>query len=291
MSRSGWLVVVVALALVAAGGAAVAADAAPPPPVAADRIAKARALSDEGLFYFKLGEWDHAIELFQASYAVVARAELLFDIAQAHRKRGRCDAALDMYRRYLAAQPDARNRQSVLDRITEMEQCLRVPAASSPLAPPLPPATPPAAPPPAAPPPRAAVGTSGLTLALAATPARAAPGAPWRTAGWTMGAAGALALVAGGYSSLRARRDNSEINNLFVNGGAWTAHDNDVVADGRRFQTLSGVFYVGGAVAVGAGVAFYLVGAAKRPPRDAASLTVAWSGDRGGGALAVTCRY
>src|SRR5690242_1678652 len=84
---------------------------------------EARRLSDEGLAHFKQGEYDAAIDSFRASYQLSPLPVLLFNLAQAFRRKGDCTQALALYQRYLNEEPLPTNRDKVDERIREMRAC------------------------------------------------------------------------------------------------------------------------------------------------------------------------
>src|SRR6185295_10855771 len=68
-----------------------------------DATARARALYQEGARLYNLGQYDAAVQSFEAAYAISGAKPLLFNIAQAYRLAGpaRCDSALQAYESYL----------------------------------------------------------------------------------------------------------------------------------------------------------------------------------------------
>lgn len=73
---------------------------------------------------YNLGEYATAVGYFKATYQLHPDPVLLFDIAQALRLMDDCYNAVAYYRRYLAAVPDAKNRDQVDQRVTELlERC------------------------------------------------------------------------------------------------------------------------------------------------------------------------
>ena len=134
-----------AIALVLDAPAAVAPPAAPgvpsPSPAA---LAEAKALFTQGNEHFTRGtryleapegerasvEFERAVELFQAAYELSRLPDLLFNIGQAERHRGRCAQALAAYRSFVALiASDHPYRLEAVDRIAQMEECLAQPAS------------------------------------------------------------------------------------------------------------------------------------------------------------------
>lgn len=92
---------------------------------AAEPNVEARRLYAEGKAEYAQGHYAAAVELFERSYALSESSALLFNMAQAHRLAGpgHCSDALSLYKGYLAAEPEAENKQEVAERITELGDC------------------------------------------------------------------------------------------------------------------------------------------------------------------------
>jgi tetratricopeptide (TPR) repeat protein len=82
------------------------------------RVAVAAALGDR---LFKLGRYDEAVAEYRHAYELRADPRFLYHIAECYRERGAGQQALFYYERYLAAKPDAPERDEILDRISELE--------------------------------------------------------------------------------------------------------------------------------------------------------------------------
>ncbi len=151
----------------------------------ANRVSPLDAASNfyrEGQRHYQLAEYDEAIAAFKKAYQLGESPELLFDIAQAFRKKGpgSCVQALELYQNYVRAESVAALRARAFPHIREVEPCAKrelalrsqvapdpAAAASSPSPSPLPsspaaevppssklpPPVPEAAPPPSTPPP------------------------------------------------------------------------------------------------------------------------------------------
>lgn len=110
---------------------AAAPTPAPPPPSEAD-LARARAVFDAGAKSFEAGDYDAAIQAFQQAYRVVPRDNLVFSIAQAHRRQyiatGQAKnlrAAVDHYRRYLARVATGGKRPDAVKALEELDAAYR----------------------------------------------------------------------------------------------------------------------------------------------------------------------
>ncbi|MDZ4696012.1 MAG: tetratricopeptide repeat protein [Deltaproteobacteria bacterium] len=102
---------------------------------------------------YNLGRFDEAIAAFEKAYEQDPAPILLFNIAQSHRQLGRHERALFFYRRFLDADPAAKNRAAVQARMVELKGLLeheqRAKAIPLPISPAAPPAHGVAPPPPA----------------------------------------------------------------------------------------------------------------------------------------------
>jgi tetratricopeptide (TPR) repeat protein len=106
-------------------------------PARAQHDDEAHGIATAGAAAFQAGRYDEALRYYQQAYELSQRPELLYNIGQAA-DRARDDAtALDAFRRYLAAAPDAANRVEIEGRIHALERSVAEHAT--------PPATPPAA--------------------------------------------------------------------------------------------------------------------------------------------------
>jgi tetratricopeptide (TPR) repeat protein len=255
-----------------------------PPSAAAPVPPEARRLTERGLERFAAGRYDEAVSDFEASYALAPVPGLLYDLAQAHRLRGDCAAALSFYRRFLEADPGGKLRERTRARIAEMEKCAAakppVPApAPAPATPEAaaPPATPTATPPPPpappapAPPPAARPAAPAATLVTAAPPpvlhavAPPASGPSWRRrAGLGLGVA-ALALGATsawlGVEVARAADDTSRVAH---EAGTWDAANMDREQSALRDQKLA--YAAGTAAVIAAAAAVWLLLHPERKP-------------------------
>jgi hypothetical protein len=91
----------------------------------AEPSAEARRLYAEGKAEYAQGHFAEAVGLFERSYALSESTALLFNMAQAHRLAGptHCADAVALYKSYLAAEPDAENKQEVTERIAQLGDC------------------------------------------------------------------------------------------------------------------------------------------------------------------------
>jgi tetratricopeptide (TPR) repeat protein len=140
----------------------------------ADKAKQAQAYYQKAMTAYTLARFDQAIEGFTRAYELDPAPVLLFNLGQAHLKKGDNERARFFYRRYLEADPTGEHRARVEARLRELEAL-----------PPRPPLL-------AAAPPATAVAANPVpTTALTTAP----PPPPLYRRPWFWGAVGALALV------------------------------------------------------------------------------------------------
>ena len=105
---------------------------------------QARKHYQKGKQQFDLGKWDAAIAEFEAAYTLHADPNFLFNLAQAYRRKGDLQHALDLYRNYLIANPESPKRSDIEKRIKMLEKEMKrrppaTPVARPSEAPPAPP--------------------------------------------------------------------------------------------------------------------------------------------------------
>ncbi len=199
------------------GGQRVAAA----PSTDAQRLRAARTHYEKAVSHYNLDEIEAALEEFREAYRFKPDPSFLFNIAQCYRKLGQREAAIDFYRKYVRASPDATNRAEAERRIAELkaqaDDAARAPAADgsgaaasalagAPAAVPGPaaaPVKPPASPPidlsasPPAPSPSAASPSASLASSAAPAGAPAPAGSPaFYQRWWFWVAVGAVAAGA-----------------------------------------------------------------------------------------------
>lgn len=84
----------------------------------------ARQYTEAGLAAQRAGEYDTAIALYAKAYVQIPHPVLLFNMAQANRLAGRKQLALDLYRRYLAADPEGPHARIARELTAEIERDL-----------------------------------------------------------------------------------------------------------------------------------------------------------------------
>ena len=224
MERVRALAVLFAVACVASSAHA-QPDAAPPP--ADPHLNEAEQLYAEGSKHYNLREYPQAIDAFKRAYALVPEPTFLFDIAQAYRQQRDCDNALTFYRNYLRAKPDADDRDKVEKLAAEMQTCAEALA-------------------------RDREAERQRQLAAGTPPAPRHNGA-LRLAGAVTAGVGAIAAGTGVYFSVDANHQAHRLEQ------ACTPRCNatdvaSIDSQGKNDQTLAIGLYIGGGLALGAGV-------------------------------------
>jgi tetratricopeptide (TPR) repeat protein len=112
------------------------ADEAPNEAPAADAEAeRARRFSghiEQATRAYKNGEYDRAIEAYQAALEIQPNPLLLFNIAQSHRRAGRAKEALTFYERFLAEAPKSKLAPEVRDYLNALKTSAPSPASPEP---------------------------------------------------------------------------------------------------------------------------------------------------------------
>ena len=88
----------------------------------ADDPQRAKELFEEGTRYFDLGQFDKAIDAWQAGYRQKADSRFLYNIAQAYRLAGDASKAIFFYKGYLRNSPKASNRADVELKIQALQK-------------------------------------------------------------------------------------------------------------------------------------------------------------------------
>lgn len=116
------IIVVILVALAALGGVAAAQD---------ESLNKARASFDEAQAFYAQGKYEEAAQSFETAYAARAFPQFLFNIGAAHEKARKYELAVDYYKKYLAAEPKAQDKDAVLARIKVLEDEIKRLAAEA----------------------------------------------------------------------------------------------------------------------------------------------------------------
>ncbi len=209
--------------------------------------AKADVFFEKGQQDYQSNKFQAAIQLFQDAYELVHDPIYLFNIAQSYRKAADCQNASDYYNRYLSESPEAPNKQAVQGWLRELAPCVlqqkqrQLDAARRAAA-------------------LARAGTSeGLELSH---PAERDDGQGLRLAGLATGGIGVAGLVVGIVYGVKSNDLQRELELACTTSCDW-AQQKSLDDQGKRANTIAIVGYVGGGVAVLAGVGLYVFGMTK----------------------------
>ena len=225
-----------------------------------------------GMKAYTLGRFPEAIEEFKEAYELRSEPIFLYNIAQSHRQNKQFERAIFFYRRYLEAEPKAKNRADIEQRIDELQAEIDRKKAETPLAPPpqpivvVPPPTPlPVAPLPV-PPPTTVVHDRPV-------PPASSPGRGLRIAGIIVGAVGVAGVATGIVFGLHATSLHDEA----VKSGS--VYDNSKYQSAKTYKDLQWVALgVGGAAIVTGGVLYFLGATAKSSDQEVAILPLVGPG-------------
>jgi tetratricopeptide (TPR) repeat protein len=95
--------------------------ARPPCASAQDDRESAKSHFSRGTRLYEVGEYRQAMDEFKAAHLAKPDPAFLYNIAQCHRQLGELEQAVVLYKRFLAASPNAANRAEVETRVAEME--------------------------------------------------------------------------------------------------------------------------------------------------------------------------
>ncbi|HVZ72250.1 MAG TPA: tetratricopeptide repeat protein [Polyangia bacterium] len=239
-----------------------------------------RQLYDRATRAYDVGKYAEAIEFYQKAYEIGGDPPMLYNIAQSYRLNDQPADAVRFYRRYLQRAPNARNKDDVERKITELEKVVedRRKTQSTPppvVAPVIPVAPAPATttPAPVAPAPIEGPANPAATPPVEATPAQASAepsegSRVRRIVGYScLGvavAAGVGALVEG----LIAKSDANKVTSASQSNGK-TAFDPTWESNGKNANTTMIGLAIGAGAAAVAGV--ILVATSMSGSQDAAS--------------------
>jgi tetratricopeptide (TPR) repeat protein len=216
---------------------------------------------NQGMKQYTLGHFPEAIEEFSKAYDLKPEPIFLYNIAQSHRQNKNPERAMFFYRRYLEAEPGAKNRAEVEKRMKEMEKLLAEERERS-APPPFPP------PPPAPPPPRPApVVVTPIPEPETPPPppvqAPATSGRGLRIGGVVVSCVGLAGIGTGVFFGIHS-------NSLYTQArqGTWDPAKDD---SSKTFQVLEWVSLGVGGAAVATGIVLYIVGATAKSPSETVS--------------------
>ena len=257
------------------------------PATAQDDAEAAKAHYSKGARLYDVGEYRQALEEFKAAHLNKPDPAFLYNIAQCHRQLGDFEQAMTLYKRFLAASPNAANRAEIEKRVAEIEGDLAArkskvtTATQVPTAPAQAPTSPASPSPPAygapvyspstssalsySPPatptaPTPVVGSPGVAAQPVAVATVAQPkpaGSSLRYLRWV--GVGLTAALAGG-AIVAGLSASSKFDDLKKTCGATVAGCGDSAVNGLKSRALltNVLWGAAGVAAVGTGVAFFL---------------------------------
>lgn len=92
--------------------------------VAETDMEKAREAFDRGKSLYKNDKYEQAASKFKTAYQLSNRSELLYNIGKAYHEAGNLKKAEEYFQQYLDENPDAPNRQAVMDKVVKIQQQL-----------------------------------------------------------------------------------------------------------------------------------------------------------------------
>jgi Tetratricopeptide repeat len=96
---------------------------------AASATEQARQHYANGTKQYDMGHWDEAIAEFEKAYDLRPDPSFLFNLAQAHRRKGDLKRALDLYKNYAIKLPRGPQREEVEEKIAALQKQIEEPAA------------------------------------------------------------------------------------------------------------------------------------------------------------------
>jgi tetratricopeptide (TPR) repeat protein len=209
--------------------------------------AKADVLFEQAQAHYQAGEFQAAIPLFKEAYELVHDPVYLFNVAQSYRKVADCLNAFDYYNRYLAQDPKSKQHDKVSAWLRELQPCVEQRQKEQ----------------------QDARDAEQLRREAerrridAATPrfADVDRGGPYRIAGIATASVGVVGIAAGIVFSIRGASLHNELQTTCTTGCNWNdpaIRDKD--ESGKRANVYAAIGWIGGGVAVLGGVGLYMLG-------------------------------
>ena len=210
--------------------------------------AKADKLFVDGQTSYQQGKYLAAIDLFKNAYELVRDPVYLFNIAQGYRKIADCVQAHDYYVKYLEADPKASNKNKVEQWIFELRPCVDKARERE-------------------------ENASRATEADQRGAAKRSPSEPYETevdrgggfriTGVVLAGVGLLGLVVGITYGVKGNSVQSDLDAMCLAPSTclWDSDEVQSLHDeGQTANTRAKIGYIGGGIAVAAGVALYMFG-------------------------------
>ncbi len=212
--------------------------------VDAQTQAKADKLFVDAQTSYQQGKYREAIELFKKAYDLVHDPVYLFNIGQSYRKIADCVPAHDYYVQYLDADPQASNKDKVEQWIFELRPCVDKARERDAAA-------------------RAAAERQRPSAPAVPVETEVDHGAPFRIAGIALAGVGMLGLVVGITYGVKGNGIQDDIDERCTapNTCLWDSPEIQALHDdGETANTRAMIGYVGGGIAIAAGVGLYMFG-------------------------------
>lgn len=204
---------------------------------------------------YDVQKYTEAVDEYQKAYEIGGDPAMLYNVAQSYRLADQLPEALRFYRRYLQRSPNARNREDVEKKISDLEKTIderRRAAAAVPV-----PSTPPpaasTAPPPVAPLVQKDEGSSGMLIA-----------------GIVVASVGAAALATAAITGKMASNKADQLTTASMEGQQY---DPNVQKNGKTLNTVAVISAIAGGVAAITGVVLIVVSQADSTEKTQASLS------------------
>jgi tetratricopeptide (TPR) repeat protein len=211
----------------------------------AETQAKAEKLFVDAQTAYQQGKYREAIDLFKKAYDLVRDPVYLFNIAQSYRKIADCVPAHDYYVQYLEADPKASNKDKVEQWIFELRPCVDKAREREAAA-------------------RAATGERQPSNAQTGpVETEVDRGAPYRIAGIALAGVGMLGLVVGVTYGVKGNGIQDDIDERCTAPRSCLWDSREIQAlhdDGETANTRAMIGYIGGGIAIAAGVGLYMFG-------------------------------
>jgi tetratricopeptide (TPR) repeat protein len=256
------------LALVAVGLVLLASRSVQAMQLTPGQKAEMKAHYEKATRAYDLGKYQEAVDEYQKAYEIGGDPPMLYNIGQAYRLNDQPTEAIRFYRRYLQRSPNARNREDVERKITDLEKLIdeRRKAAAAVTPPPAPTTpTPPVkiTPPPVTPPP---------PQPIVPPPPPPEPSRARQVLGWSMIGAGVIADAVGIYEGLRAKQKGDQLTRD-SNSGNYPVFDPSVESAGKSANRAAIVLGISGTAVAIAGAVILMTGGSSDQGTQTARVT------------------
>jgi tetratricopeptide (TPR) repeat protein len=203
---------------------------------------------------YDLGKYQEAVDEYQKAYEIGGDPPMLYNIGQAYRLNDQPTEAIRFYRRYLQRSPNARNRDDVERKITDLEKLIDERRKAAAAATPPPVSTTPTPPLTVAPPPVVTPPPQPLM------PPPPPPTSPARlVVGWSMIGAGLIADAVGVYEALRAKQKADQLTRDSMDG-THPVFDPSVESAGKSANLAAIVLGISGTAVAITGAVILMTG-------------------------------